>query len=129
MPADNSFTETERRDVLRAYKDAADKAGELPARLKDEDQQAEADGREPLPIQPLTGSPAPLVLKAIATISGDVSNELADILGVQRRSCAKVGNARVYLLSEQLKLILEAAGLGEPAPAVKAKSKHAEVQG
>lgn len=111
MPIDNKLTEAERRELQRAYKDAASKVAALPERIKDEEQQAEAEHREPLPIEPLTAISAPLVVKAIATITDNASNELADIIGVQRRTCAKVGKTQVYLLSEQVKLLLEAAGI------------------
>lgn len=109
------LSEQEKSDIARAYKDAADKAASLPARLKDEAQQAEAENREPYPVQPLTGVAANLVVKAIEEIKGDVSADLSEIIGVQRRSCGKLGKVKVYLLSEQLKDILDAAGFG-PAP-------------
>lgn len=97
-----------------AYRDAAKKVADLPGRIKDEDQQAEAEKREPYPIQPLTAVSAELVVKAIEAIK-DVPQELGEIVRVQRQSCSKLGNATVYLLSEQLAPLLTAAGIGEPA--------------
>lgn len=100
-------------DLKRAYKDAAEKVAALPDRLKDEFQQAEAENREPLPIEPLTEIPGRLVVFAIDRISGEVPKELADVMGVQRKSCAAHAKSKVILLSDQLKMILDAAGLGE----------------
>jgi hypothetical protein len=100
-------------DLKRAYKDAAEKVAALPDRLKDEFQQAEAENREPLPVEPMTEIPGRLVVYAIDRISGDVPNELSEIIGVQRRSCAQHAKSKVILLSVQLKMILDAAGLGE----------------
>ncbi len=105
------LTLKEEFELTRAYKDAAAKVAALPNRLKDEFQQAEAENREPFEIQPLTEIPGKLVVYAIDKIKGDVSPELAYIIGVQRRSCSTHFKSKVLLLSEQLKMILDAAGL------------------
>jgi len=110
MPTE--LTPKEEFELKRAYNDAAEKVAALPNRLKDEFQQAEAENREPFDVTPLTEIPAKLVVYAIDKISGDVAPELAYILGVQRKSCAQHVKAKVTLLSEQLKMILDAAGLG-----------------
>ena len=107
------MTETEKAELRRAYKDAAIKLAALPARLRDEEQQAEADGREPIPIQPLTTIAADLLVKAMQGIAGDMPSDLAEIVGAQSRACGALGTARVCLLSEHVKRILDAAGLGE----------------
>jgi kynureninase len=109
----DKLTDAEKRELQRAYKDASAKLAALPDRIRDEDQQAEVDRRDPVTIEPLTEIKAPLVVKAIATINDNVSPELADIIGAQRRSCSVVGNVKVCLYSEQLKLILEAAGISD----------------
>ena len=98
-------------DLAKAYKDAAEKVAALPDRLKDEFQQAEAEQREPVPVQPLTEIPGRLVVYAIDKIEGEQSKELSEIMGVQRRSCALHSNSKVILHSDQLKAILDAAGL------------------
>lgn len=100
-------------DLKRAYADAAQKVAALPDRLKDEFQQAEAESREPLPIQPHTEIPGRLVVYAIDQIKGEPSKELSEIIGVQRRSCALHAKSNVILCSDQLKMILDAAGLGK----------------
>lgn len=111
-----ALTDTERQQLQRAYKDAAAKVAALPARIKDEEQQSEADRREPLPIEPLTGVAAPLVVKAIADIKGTLGEEAAGVIASQQKACSAIGTARVYLRSDHLKTILEAAGFGTNAP-------------
>ena len=117
------LTQRDEFDLSRAYKDAAAKVADLPNRLKDEFQQAEADDREPIEIRPMTEIPGRLVVYAIDQIKGEPSKELAEIMGVQRRSCAAHAKAKVILYSDQLKMVLDAAGL---APA---KEGNAPVQG
>lgn len=116
-------------DLQRAYKDASEKVAALPNRLRDEYQQAEADNREPFDIEPLTEIPGRLVVYAIDQIKGSVPSELTEIMGVQRRSCAQHAKAKVLLLSAQLKMILDAAGLGEKSAKPEAKVVDAEVHG
>ena len=112
---DTKLTDPEKRELQRAYKDAAAKAAALPDRIKAEDELADLEHREPFPIQPLTEIRACLVVKAIEAIQGTPAPEVCDIIGVYRRSCGKAGNAKVLLLSEQLKLLLDTAGIGGDA--------------
>ncbi len=108
-----ALTPKEEFELKRSYKDAAEKVAALPNRLKDEFQQADAERREPFDITPLTGIPPALVVYAIDKISGDVNPELSYIMGVQRRSCSMlIKEKEVFLLSSQLKMILDAAGVG-----------------
>lgn len=100
-------------ELKLAVKDAADKVAALPGRLKDEFQQAEAEQRDPVPVQPLTEIPGRLVVYAIDQIKGEVSEELAEVMGVQRRSCAQHAKSKVVLHSDQLKMIFDAAGIGK----------------
>lgn len=111
-PESPKLTQRQQFDLARASKDAAAKCEALADRIKDEFQQADAENREPIPIEPLTEIRANLVLHAINQIKGDVSPELSSIIGDQRKSCGKLGTLKVLLLSEQLKMILDAAGIG-----------------
>jgi hypothetical protein len=52
-----------------------------------------------------------LVVYAIDQIKGEPSKELSEIIGVQRRSCALHAKSKVILHSDQLKAILDAAGI------------------
>jgi len=97
-------------DLRRAYADCAAKVAALDGRIRDELKQAEAEDREPIPIQPLTEIPGRLVVYAIDQIGGDVPPELSEIIKVQRRSCALHAKSKVVLHSDQLKMILDAAG-------------------
>lgn len=110
------LTDRERLEIERAYKDAAAKVASLPARLRDEEQQAEADKRECVPVQPLTRIAARHVVKATERINGDVPADVAEIVDSQKRACSQIadwpGTHHVFLLSEHLKLILDAAGFG-----------------
>jgi hypothetical protein len=98
-------------DLLRSYKDAATKVAALSARIKDESDQADAEGREPVAIQPLTPVKASLLVNAIDSIREP--GQLAAIASSQRRACADLGDRTVYLLSEHLKALLDAAGIAE----------------
>ena len=110
------LTQRDEFDLQRAYRDAAAKVEALPGRLKDEFQQAEAEQRDPIPVQPHTEIPGRLVVYAIDQIKGEQTKELSEIMGVQRRSCALHSNSKVILLSDQLKAILDAAGLAPKEP-------------
>jgi hypothetical protein len=105
------LSDTDTRTLKRSHADAAAKVAALPNRIRDEEQQAEAENREPGIIEPLTGISAGLLLKAIEEIE-DAPADLSEIIGVQRRACRDLGNRQVYLLSEQLLAILTAAGIG-----------------
>ena len=105
------LNQREQFEVRRAYKDASAKVEALPARLDAEFKLAEEEKREPFPIEPLTEIPANLVVAAIEQIKGDVPSELSSIMAGQRLACSKLGKLKVLLLSEQLKAILDAAGI------------------
>lgn len=110
------ITEQDKREIERAYQDAAAKVAALPARVLDEEQQAEADKRECVPIQPLTRVPAGALVRAIEQITGELPPDVAEIVSSQKRACSQIadwpGTQYVFLLSEHVKLILEAAGCG-----------------
>lgn len=110
-----ALSDLEKLELQRAYKDASKKVAELPQRLKDEFQQAEAEEREPVQLQPLTSIRAVLLVKAMEGIEGDVPKDVAEILGGQRRACKRLAadkKCEVILHSDQLLLLLDAAGLG-----------------
>lgn len=110
------MTEQDQRELERAYKDAAAKVAALPARVLDEEQQAEADNRECVPIQPLTRVPAGALVRAIEQIADELPPDVAEIVSSQRRACSQIadwtGTQHVFLLSKHLKIILDAAGFG-----------------
>lgn len=106
------LSDQDKFEIARAYKEAAIKCNAMPGRLKDEFQQAETEGREPLQITPFTEMRANLVIAAIESIK-DVPADIKDVVGSQRKACKDLGDAKVYLLSAQLLAILNAAGLGE----------------
>jgi hypothetical protein len=110
-------------EIARAVKEAAIKCNAMPGRLKDEFQQAEAEGREPLPITPLTELRADLVIAAIEAIK-EVPADIKEIVGVQRKACKDLGDAKVYLLSSQLLAILNAAGFGESNAPIQRQSEQ-----
>lgn len=105
------LTEKDKFDLRRAYKDAAAKTAQLAARMRDEYQQAEADNREPIIITPLTALPANLVVAACEAVK-ECPDDLRPIVDSQKNACEQLENRIVYLLSEQMKAILEAAGFG-----------------
>lgn len=103
------MTEKDKLDLQYIYRDAAAKCAALPARLKDEYQQAEVERREPFPIEPLATIPASLLVTAIDAIKDP--GELASIAGSQRAACATLGNRKVHVLAADVKTLLEASGL------------------
>jgi hypothetical protein len=107
------FTDKEKFEITRAYRDASRKCGELKARQKDEFQQAEAENREPIEITPLTEIRANLLFAVIQSIK-EVPTEISEVVGVQRRASESLGESQLYLLSNQLLAILLAAGFGGP---------------
>lgn len=113
------LSQMEEHELKRAHKDASAKAAALPDRITAELQLADEEGRKPIPIQPLTPIPANLVVAAIDRIK-EPTGELGDICRDQRRACAKLGKREVAILSQHLKMILDAAGIG---------GGNAEVQG
>lgn len=102
-------------DLERAYKDASTKVAALPDRLRDEYQQADAEGRKPIPIQPLTPIRADLVIAILGNIQGDPPKDLEHVITAQKRSCALHGKNEVALSSEQLKALMDAANVGQPS--------------
>ena len=138
----NSMSELSPRDkfeLARAYKDAATKLAGFDDRLKDELQQAEAEDREPLPIEPLTAIPGYLLVYAIDQVKGDPAPELREIMKAQRRAGSLHPNRSLKnpelnqnLPSHHLKMILDAAGFGpktEPKPAPTEEDNGPQVQG
>ena len=109
------LTDLEKLELGRVYKDAKVKTDSLPARLKDEYQQAEVENRQPYAVEPLTSIKASLLMKAIGEITTEPPKDCAEWIGVQRKACSKLGDAMVALRSEQLKAILDAAGVGADA--------------
>jgi hypothetical protein len=107
------MTETEKLLLLRVYRDAAAKVAELPDRFKDEDQQSEAEKRQPYPITPYTALTADVVVKICAAIPQPIPDDIKPIWTVQRNACKALGSEPVYLLSEQVLALLKAAGIGE----------------
>jgi hypothetical protein len=104
------LTDTDKRALAKVHADAAAKVAALPGRIRDEEQQAEAEHREPCLIQPLTGIPAGLLCRATEDLKAD--GELAEIIASQRRACRDLGNRTVHLVSEQVLAILTEAGVG-----------------
>lgn len=107
------MTEADKRELSRAYKDAAGKVAALVDRIRDEQQQADAERRDPATIQPLVEVSADAVLAAVNFVSGNVPPEAADVIGVYRRSMVRSAGSKVNVRADQLLLVLAAAGIQE----------------
>lgn len=111
--ADKALSELDSLLLVRALKDSKAKVAALKDRLRDEFEQAEAEKREPFPLTPLTGIRADLVLWACDAAAPKAAGKLADVIGVQRKSCGPLGDAEVFLLAEDVLPLLTAAGVKE----------------
>lgn len=103
----------DKRELARAYKDAADKISKLSERILAEEVRAEEEGQEPSEVQAITEVRADLVTAAMELITGDVPPDTADIIGVYRKSMARAKGLKVNVLSHQLIAVLDAAGAGK----------------
>lgn len=108
-----ALNDTEQFTIKRAVREATKKVADMPGRIRDELQQAEAEKREPMPQESYTAIPANLVVAAVDSIK-DMPPDLAEICKGQRRACSELGERTVLLYSHQLLAILNAAGYGEP---------------
>lgn len=99
--------------MLTEYaKDAAKKLTALPERLAAEAVIAAEEGRKPFPIVPLTEVHPQLLAPALAGLR-DVPSEVAEIVGMLRKVCAKQPNTPFAMQSDQLLAVLKLVGVAD----------------